>query len=193
MSENTLVVGLNQGTDLLYIQLAREIAMDHFALNEVLERYNISHGAWAFIKNNRRFIGLLEQEKTAWQSAINTHERTRFKAAAIMELFLPEASKRLHDHKEALSGKVKLAELISKLAGMGERTPEQLGDGQRFSVTINLGADHQIAIDKTVKPVQHNSIGSMNSGIQNTIDVTASNQISRPIDRFDLRGDVDDQ
>lgn len=134
------------------LRLAREIAINLSDIETILKHHRITPETWSTIQSNPRFLKLLEAETVAWNSAGNTHERTRLKAAALVEEWLVEANTRLHDPDETLSAKVELGKLLTKIAEMGERTPGQAAVGERFSVTINLGADHKLQFEKNVTP-----------------------------------------
>jgi hypothetical protein len=138
---------------MLLVRLAREIAIDHFPLEAILERYQVSPEQWETIRKMPRFTALLEIETADWQGSLNTGERTKLKAAAMIEDFLPEAHSRMHDARETLPAKTELAKLIAKIAGMGERTDiNGVNSSEKFSVTINLGADQQLQFAKQVTP-----------------------------------------
>lgn len=135
---------------LLLVRLAREIAIDHYPLNDILTRYSISPEEFEQIRENHQFITLLMAEQAAWNSATNTEERTKLKAAAVIEEWLPEANALIHDKQQLLSGKAEIAKLLTSIAGMGVRNARVEGaGGERFSVTINLGADAKLSFDKT--------------------------------------------
>jgi hypothetical protein len=134
----------------LFLQIAREIAIGHYDLSEILERYKIPLDQWEQLKDSHRFKEALEREVVNWNAAVNTDQRVKLKAAAIIEEWLIEANQRLHDKSEVLSSKVSLAQVIAKFAGIGV----QQGDGnagEKFSVVINLGGD-KIHIEKDITP-----------------------------------------
>jgi len=139
--------------DIVLVQLAREIAIDHLNTEDILKLYSITQEEWEVIKNNKRFQILLEQEILAWQSATNTAERTKLKAGAIIENWLPESNMRLHDNNEALPAKVELAKMISRIAGLDRTENANVGTGAGFSVTINLGAGDSLKFDKIPQKV----------------------------------------
>ncbi|RZN09646.1 hypothetical protein CWO91_16595 [Bradyrhizobium genosp. SA-3] len=89
---------------------------------------------------------MLASEVEAWNTALNTSERVKLKAAAMLEEWLPELNNRLHDTEEALPAKIEGGKMLTKLAGMDGRTGEVAGGGERFSVVINLG-NHGPAIE----------------------------------------------
>ncbi len=142
---------IDKHSDLFLLKLAREIAIDHYTLEEIKHRYAISPEQWHKIINIPRFHSLLESEIISWQGAANTHDRTKLKAAAIVELWLEEATTKMHDPQENLPAKVELAKLVTRIAGMGiEKMGVEGETGTRFQVTINLGADQKLSFDKQV-------------------------------------------
>jgi len=140
------------------VQLAREIAIDHLDAEAIQEIYKLSEDEWRIIQHSKRFQALLENEIIAWQSAQNTTERTRLKAGAIVEHWLPEANTRLHDPNETLNSKVELAKLVSNISGINK--PESVTSaGSGFHVTINLGGSAPLSFSKEVllpeKVIEH--------------------------------------
>lgn len=145
-------VVLNSKEDIGLVKLAREIAINHFPIETILERYQITPETWEDVQKNPRFQQLLEHEIKEWHGALNTHERTKLKAAAMVEEYLPEANQRIHDSRENLNSKVELVKLLTRIAGMGESRIEGGPAGEKFSVTINLGADQKLTFEKEVTP-----------------------------------------
>ena len=141
----------------ILIKLAREIAMDIHPLDNILRDNGLSGDQWENIQGNTRFRMLLETETSAWGSALNTQERLRLKSAAALEEWLPELFTRMNDKDENLNSKVEAGKLISRWAGVGGTGTQTMEGGEKFSVTINLGADNQIKIEKDVpyKVVDH--------------------------------------
>lgn len=144
---------INASEDIGLVRLAREIAINHFPIETILETHQISHETWEIIQKNPRFQVLLQNEIEQWNGALNTHERAALKAAAMIEEYLPEGNRRLHSSQETLNSKVELLKLLARIAGMGVAGAEVNGGmGEKFSVTINLGADNKIQIEKQVQP-----------------------------------------
>lgn len=136
------------GDDLTLIKLAREIAIDHHDTETILKRYQISDESWSKIKDSPRFTQLLISEITAWHSAVNTQERTKYKAMALLEEWLEEGNSRLYDRQEALNHKVELVKILAKIAGMDRSEGSGGGGGETFKVTINLGEDAKLHFEK---------------------------------------------
>lgn len=123
------------------IKLAREIAMEILPLESILAQHNITTEDFEELKLLPTFSRLLEGEMVAWQSAANTHERVKLKSAAVIEEWLPELNNRIHDGQEALPAKIEAGKLLAKLAGMGLSQADVAGIADRFTVTINIGAE----------------------------------------------------
>ena len=150
MTSLTLVSPFTDDVNLL--KLAREIAMDLHDLPDILKRHGLSEEDWTRLSTDQNFLKLLEGEVVAWQAAANTHDRTKLKAAALVEEWLPEANRRIHDPGEALSAKTELAKLLARIADMGLGNANVNGGGERFVVNINLGGDKQLKFTHEVTP-----------------------------------------
>ena len=144
--------------DIVLVQLAREIAIDHLNTDDILRLYNINTEEWELIKENPRFAQLLEQEIIAWQTATNTAERTKLKAGAIIEAWLPESNMRLHDQQETLPAKVELAKMIARIAGLGMDRVVSGESAEKFSLVINIGDGNkrELVVSKT-NTIEHNA------------------------------------
>lgn len=142
-------------SDLQLVKLAREIAMDIHPLDTILKQYSISRDTWEILKENGKFKLLLESECEAWNTATNTSERVKLKAAAMLEEWLPELNNRLHDKDEALPAKIEGAKMLTRVAGMGLPGQVEGASPEKFTVTINLGPQvPPVTIEKDVTPLK---------------------------------------
>jgi hypothetical protein len=132
------------------LKLAREIAMDMRPIEEVLVSQGVSEQEWERISQNATFQSYLSRLVLEWNSAVNTAERVRLKSLAFVEESLPEFYARAHDPKETLNAKVEVLKTVARFAGVGIAADTGV-TGERLSVTINLGADHQLKIEKTMQ------------------------------------------
>lgn len=148
----TDLVPMTKFTDVTLVKLARELAMEIHPLEDILKAHQIEPELWGIIQENHRFQALLDTETAQWNGALNTSERVKIKAAALIEEWLPEANMRVHDKHEPLSAKTDLAKLIRDLAGFSRSGMSVENGGERFSVTINLGADAQLKFEKQLPP-----------------------------------------
>lgn len=137
--------------DATLLKLAREIAMDIRPIEAVLETHGVAQSRWDEIQTLPVFQNYLRQCLEEWNSATNTQERVRLKALSMVEESLPEFYARMHDSGENLPAKTELLKTIAKFAGVGGAV-ETAGTGERLTVTINLGADQQLKIERDVTP-----------------------------------------
>lgn len=137
--------------DVTLLKLAREIAMDIRPLADILETHEVDAGQWAVIQNHTVFRNYLRNAIEEWNSAGNTSERVKLKTLAMVEESLPEFYARMHDKDESLQHKTDILKTIAKFAGL-EKANVEASAGEKLSVTINLGADHQLRIERDVTP-----------------------------------------
>jgi hypothetical protein len=58
----------------------------------------------------------------------------------------------MHDPKEGLAAKTEILKTVSRFAGVGGAADFKNGGGDRMVVTINLGADQQLRIERDITP-----------------------------------------
>jgi hypothetical protein len=138
--------------DKLLLKLSREIAADINDLETILKHHSIDAYRWELLRKNARFQQLLSNAIEEWHAAANTHERVKLKAASMIEEVLPDLYKRLIDKGEHLGQQVEGLKWLRDLAGLGPRAGGGGTQGERFTVTINLGADHRVKIEKDITP-----------------------------------------
>lgn len=138
--------------DVTLLKLAREIATDLRPLEEVLSTFKIDPKEWENLEKHPRFQAVLRSSIEEWNSATNTSERVKLKSLAFVEEALPEFYARAHDPTEPLSAKIEVLKSVARFAGVGGTGTDSVASGERLSVTINLGADQQLRIEKDVTP-----------------------------------------
>lgn len=155
MDEN--LPALTSSEHVTVLKLAREIAMDIRPLEDILKTHGIDQPRWEKLSNSARFQALLRSEIEAWESATNTAERVKIKSLAFVEESLPEFFARAHDRREPLNSKVEVLKTVAKFAGVGGSGVDGSVAGEKLMVTINLGADHSLKIEKDVtsKVIEH--------------------------------------
>lgn len=138
--------------ELKLIILAREIAIGLKPIDQILKDQGISLVQFEQLGKNKRFVEILSAELSSWNGAINTTERVKVKAAAMLEEWMPELYARMNDRSESLMHKIEGGKLIKDLAGLGLRN-ELNGNGKasdRVSITINLGNDVKLEYQKSL-------------------------------------------
>lgn len=133
------------------LELAREIAMNINDEAVILQNSGLTQQQYDDIKKIPFFARAVEAMRVDWESAGNTNKRLAIKAATALEATLPKLTGRLADKEESLDGVVKGATLLAKIAGIDEKKQGESG-ADKFSITINLGADEKLRIEKDITP-----------------------------------------
>jgi hypothetical protein len=161
-------------SDLALVKLAREIAMDIQPVQNILKQYAITDETWSELQRNTRFLSLLSSEVEAWQTALNTHERVKLKSAAMLEEWLPELYRRMHDCGEAMPAIIEAGKMLARIAGMGLGNDAGATIGERFVINISMGerADPvTFAKDITSQVTIEHEASAASSGIASGVSV----------------------
>jgi hypothetical protein len=144
--------------DVKLVKLAREIAMGIKDIPDVLYDNSLTQREFEEILRLPHFDRMLQAGKREWEGLGSTEDRVRVKAGAVLEQYLPELYARLNDRGEPMMAKVKAMELLTKMAGFGDRDLPNTGTpGDKVQVIINLGADTRLEFQKTLpaKVIEH--------------------------------------
>lgn len=146
-----------QMSDTDMLRLAAELARDLYSIGDVLSAHRLEP---LFFKNhilpNPRFQQFYREAKALWASSANSPERATVKSSVLYEEWLQEADRLMHDPREPLSGKVKLMELMARVAKLDAgKDLKPTAPGERVQITINLGAAAKapVIIDGIAAPV----------------------------------------
>jgi|GEM_PF-917425 len=157
--DNVLPLPPNDDLDTQMLKVARSIAQGIYELEDILKYHSVEVGEFTKWKNNPRFQKYLQEEIEQWNSASNAAERTKLKAAAVVEQFMIEAHSALHDRKQALNHRVELLKVVARLGGMGEVKQLAGAGGGGFSLQINItnnGKKEQVTIQPDFgKVIEH--------------------------------------
>jgi len=136
----TVPQALDLGKDVNVVKLAREIAIDHYPVADVLARYQIDNDTWDALNEWRRFQELLAHERQQWHGALNTNARIRLKSATLIEEWMEEGDTYLHDKSQTLNSKIELLKLLGKFSQLDTPpTAEQAVAGGRVVINISMG------------------------------------------------------
>jgi len=131
--------------------LAAEIACDSFDMEDILKTHSITLEQFKRIEQTPRFQMYLKEALTNWNSTANTQERVKSKGAISIEDLLPAMHTTVLDKTQPLAPRVELFKALMKVGGIGEKaTTGAGGDGEKFSVTINLGGENSLKIERTL-------------------------------------------
>ena len=117
-------------------QLAREIAMDIFPLDQILALHKLTDHQWEKIQDSQHFQRMLTSMITEWESAMNTRERLKAKAQTGLEMNLDSLVLDVSDLSIPLAQRVEAAKFLARI---GEVDGSQGATGNGFSITLNIG------------------------------------------------------
>lgn len=149
---NAIVEQNTSYNHLTIVRLAREIAMDIRGIDEILEIQGVSKDNFEKIRATKEFERVLQNEVEAWNSATNTAERVRLKSLSFLEESLADFYSDAVNKNESLSARTEVLKTVARFAGIGGSGVDGAINGEKFFVTINLGADKTLKIEKDVTP-----------------------------------------
>ena len=130
--------------------LAREMAIAIKDPHHILEAMGVSQAQFdAYVRPSAFYKRAYEAYVVEWESALSTNKRIALQSAAAIEDILPKLSARMSNGQEGLTAVTETAKLLAKLAGIGEEK-RNVGEGERFSIVINLGADTTLKFNETI-------------------------------------------
>jgi hypothetical protein len=125
--------------------LAREIAMDIFPLETIIELHRLTDDEWATIQRNPKFISMLADMTAEWQSAMNTRERVKIKAATGLESILETYIRDIGDPSIPLAQRVEAGKFLARVGEL-DGNQQIVGGGapgSSFHIRIDLGQAKQ--------------------------------------------------
>lgn len=145
--------------------LARLIAMELRDRSDILKDFKLTETQYEFLEaHNPFFKAALHAACTEWHAPLNTPERIKVEAAAILEDSLIGLGARMQNKGEGLPGVVEVAKLFAKVAGVGEREVGSSAPGERFTINIDLGGDQKITVASSPAPSPPSSPGLLGTG-----------------------------
>lgn len=124
--------------------------MDIFPLAQVLELHRLDDAEWQRISANRRFQAMLDQMVVDWNSASNTKQRVKIKAATGLESVLETYIQEIADVSIPLAQRVEAGKFLARLGELDGSIIEG-GGADRFSITLNIG-NSSTTVDATPAP-----------------------------------------
>jgi hypothetical protein len=131
-------------------KLARERSMNLKDLDEILNIFELTKEEYERLEQREDFKRILEQHNIEWNSATNTLERVKLRSAISLENGMGALSDRMTNPNEPLAACIEAAKMFAKNAGIGDKDAK-VNDADRFVITINLGEDYKLKIDKPIK------------------------------------------
>jgi len=128
-------------------QIAREVAQDISMLPAILQKHKLTQSQYEFLeKHNTFFRGILASEIKSWQGIKSTEQRLRLQAQAALEQQMPSLATRMGHAAEKLGDAVEAAKFFARVAGVDSAPSGPVSAGERYQITIDLGADTRVVI-----------------------------------------------
>lgn len=131
--------------------LARDLAIMMYEEPIILKKHRLTPGQYETLKRYEWFQKLVEQLATEWNTPKNAHQRLAMSASVGLEAVLPDVIARAKITNEPLAGIAQLVKVIADIAGVGGANKAVAPPSEKFTITINLGADTEV-LEKT-RPV----------------------------------------
>lgn len=133
------------------VALARDLAKNIHPLAVILSNHKLSNVQYEFLaEHNEFFKRTLEALSAEWQGIKSTAERLKHEALAALEEQLPSIAGRMGRQSEKLIDAVEAAKLFAKIADVDGSSGARVSSGERFSISIDLGADTRIVVGHEV-------------------------------------------
>lgn len=134
-------------TESTVMALARELALDLYPRDMILEVLKLSPSQFQAIERTETFKKHFEEARLIWNSSENSPERVKMKASIQLEQWLEHLNHSMTAIGEPLSSKVKGGELLMRLAGLGNNVAADQGSSEKFTININMGSDKPTTIE----------------------------------------------
>ena len=134
-------------------RLANELAREIYSPEDVMRTFNLSLDEFgAIVATNQTFQQMYREAHALWHSTTNVSGRIEVKSRFILEQYLDQAYKDLHNENVSLSAKVELAKMLAGFGKLLTKDPlpaAQVGD--KFTIQINF-SNKQISTEKALQP-----------------------------------------
>ena len=136
-----------------FATLAREIAQDIFSVDQIVALHRLSDEEWGKIQVHPKFIAMLGDMQREWNSAANTKERVRVKAATGLETTLETFIGEINNPAVPLSQKVDAGRFLARLGELDGSAAATVGGGGGVTINIVTSQDHKpLHIEAIVAP-----------------------------------------
>jgi len=136
-----------------FAALAREIAMDIFDINQILELHRLDEAEWQRIQANTKFQQILGDMVREWNATATTRERVKTKAATGLESTLEVYIRAITDDNIPLAQRVEAGKFLARLGELDGNRDVMGGAGGGVTININTGHKPPVTIDVTSNPL----------------------------------------
>jgi len=136
-----------------FATLAREIAQDIFSIDQIVSLHRLSDEEWTAIQKHPKFLAILADMQRDWNSASNTKERVRIKAATGLETTLETFIAEINNPTTPLAQRVDAGRFLAKLGELDGSAQSSGLVGGGVTINIVTSADRKpIRIEAIVQP-----------------------------------------
>ena len=145
-------------TDKLVREFAYQVATEVDTYDNICKSFGLSLKEADKITRHASYSQYLTTARAEWAAAHNTPARAELKAARATEEAIPAIYAFIHDKDAPGSAKVEAFKALGRLGRVCERTDKSGVSGETLKITINLGEDKKLEIEKTIptKIIEHN-------------------------------------
>lgn len=130
-------------------KLAREMAMNIKPRGDILAAHGLGEEEFGRIERIEFYRRALEAAVIEWNKPMTTAMRIQLIGQAYVEELMPPLAGRAASGEDPLAQSVEVLKAIHMISGGKGSVEGAVGaPGERFQITINLGADHVERFDK---------------------------------------------
>lgn len=124
--------------------LAREMTMAIRTYEAIFADFGIDENDYYEIEKLEFYKKAKDRFSLEWNSSLSTPERVKHINAFYFEQLMPKLVARARSGNEPLAAVTDVAKLLARSAGIGEPKQNEMVAGEKFVITINLGADTEV-------------------------------------------------
>jgi hypothetical protein len=138
-----------------FATLAREIAMDIFPVEQIIELHRLTDEEWTRLQSHPKFIEMVRTLSAEWGSAVNTRERVKVKAATGLESKLEVYIRSIDDEQIPLAQRVEAGKFLARLGELDGQGHILGGGGSGVTINISTGGEvPPLTIEATSNPLR---------------------------------------
>ena len=119
--------------------LANEMAKGIADPLDILKALDLTPTDFDNIRDTRAYRHMFAEALAEWEGASNTQKRVKLKAAATVEIIMPEFYQEMRNRTEPLSVRAELLKTLARIGGLGNPEPIQTrNSGQFFKLEIHI-------------------------------------------------------
>ena len=128
--------------------LAREVAMDIFPIEQILELHKLSQDEWLKILEHPTFRKMLDDMSRQWQATMNVGDRVKAKAATGLESQLEVYIRDIGNPLIPLAQRVEAGKFLARLGELdGARLAQGAGSGGQVVINIVTSDANRLTIE----------------------------------------------